>query len=161
WWTASGPFADPSKRPRATSPCLHPVQIPPTTARAPAPDGGTFRVLLAKTAIETSDDIHAYKPFVDGLRAVAILSVVAGHLELPGVSGGFVGVDVFFVISGYLIINQIAADIRNGRFGLWDFWARRALRILPAFLLVVSACLVLGVIVLVQYEYRAFADSFF
>jgi len=118
-------------------------------------------VLLAKTAIETSDDIHAYKPFVDGLRAVAILSVVAGHLELPGVSGGFVGVDVFFVISGYLIINQIAADIRNGRFGLWDFWARRALRILPAFLLVVSACLVLGVIVLVQYEYRAFADSFF
>src|SRR5262245_37999731 len=101
---------------------------------------GKFRVLLAKAAVETSDDIHAYKPFVDGLRAIAILSVVGGHLELPGMSGGFVGVDVFFVISGYLIINQIASDIRNGRFGLWDFWARRALRILPAFLLVVSAC---------------------
>jgi peptidoglycan/LPS O-acetylase OafA/YrhL len=118
-------------------------------------------VLLAKTAVETSDDIHVYKPFVDGLRAIAILSVVAGHLDLPGMSGGFVGVDVFFVISGYLIINQISADIRNGRFGLWDFWARRALRILPAFLLVVSACLALAVVVLVQYEYRAFADSFF
>lgn len=118
-------------------------------------------MLLAKSAVETSDDIHAYKPFVDGLRAIAILSVVAGHLDLPGVSGGFVGVDVFFVISGYLIINQIAADIRNGRFSLWDFWARRALRILPAFLLVVSACLVLAVVVLVQYEYRDFANSFF
>jgi peptidoglycan/LPS O-acetylase OafA/YrhL len=118
-------------------------------------------VLLAKTAVETSDDIHAYKPFVDGLRAIAILAVVVGHLELPGASGGFVGVDVFFVISGYLIINQIAADIGHGRFSLWDFWARRALRILPAFLLVVSACLVLAIVVLVQYEYRAFADSFF
>jgi peptidoglycan/LPS O-acetylase OafA/YrhL len=118
-------------------------------------------VLLAKTAVETSDDIHAYKPFVDGLRAVAILAVVAGHLDLPGMSGGFVGVDVFFVISGYLIINQIAADIRKGRFSLLDFWARRAFRILPAFLLVVSACLVLAAVVLVQYEYRDFANSFF
>src|SRR5262249_50767862 len=139
---------------------LHPGTIPRRTCRSHR-IGGPVRVLLAKTAVETSDDIHAYKPFVDGLRAIAIISVVAGHLELPGLSGGFVGVDVFFVISGYLIINQIAADLRNGRFGLWDFWARRALRILPAFLLVVSACLVLGVIVLVQYEYRAFADSFF
>jgi len=118
-------------------------------------------VLLTKTAVETSDDIRAYKPFVDGLRAIAILSVVVGHLELPGASGGFVGVDIFFVISGYLIINQIAADIRNRRFSLLDFWARRALRILPAFLLVVSVCLLLAVVVLVQFEYRAFADSFF
>lgn len=118
-------------------------------------------MLLAKSAVETSDDIHAYKPFVDGLRAIAILAVVVGHLELPGASGGFVGVDIFFVISGYLIINQIAADIRDRRFSLLDFWARRALRILPAFLLVVSCCLLLAVVVLVQYEYRAFADSFF
>jgi peptidoglycan/LPS O-acetylase OafA/YrhL len=118
-------------------------------------------VLLAKSAIETSDDIHAYKPFVDGLRAIAILSVVVGHLELPGASGGFVGVDVFFVISGYLIINQITADIRNRRFSMLDFWARRVLRILPAFLLVVSVCLLLAVIVLVQFEYREFAASFF
>ena len=117
-------------------------------------------MLLAKSAIETSDDIHAYKPFVDGLRAVAIVSVIAGHLDLPGASGGFVGVDVFFVISGYLIINQILADIRKGRFSLLDFWARRMLRILPAFLLVVSVCLLLAVVVLVQFEYREFAASF-
>src|SRR5262245_25723406 len=128
---------------------------------SPARERGAFRVLLAKSAVESSDDIHVYKPFVDGLRAIAILAVVVGHLELPGASGGFVGVDVFFVISGYLIINQIAADIRAGRFSVLDFWARRALRILPAFLLVASVCLALAVPVLVQYEYRAFADSFF
>src|SRR5262249_8234027 len=122
---------------------------------------GTLRVLLVKSAVEASDDIHAYKPFIDGLRAIAILSVVVGHLELPGASGGFVGVDVFFVISGYLIINQIAADIRNRRFSLLDFWARRVLRILPAFLLVVSVCLLLAVVVLVQFEYREFGSSFF
>ncbi|MBN8966627.1 MAG: acyltransferase, partial [Rhizobiales bacterium] len=48
-----------------------------------------------------------YLPFVDGLRAVAILSVVACHIGIPGLGGGYVGVDVFFVISGFLIINQI------------------------------------------------------
>src|SRR5258706_12911256 len=106
-----------------------PTEWDPITAPVScAPGKGTFRVLLAKSAIETSDDIHAYKPFVDGLRAIAILSVVVGHLELPGASGGFVGVDVFFVISGYLIINQITADIRNRRFSMLDFWARRVLR---------------------------------
>jgi len=118
-------------------------------------------VLLVKSAVETSDDIHAYKPFVDGLRAVAILSVVAGHLDLPGVSGGFVGVDIFFVISGYLIINQIVADIRAGKFSLLDFWARRVLRILPPFLLVASVCVLLAVAVLVHPEFREFGASFF
>ena len=147
---------------RGAGPSLHPGRFPPKTAAGAGIGQGYFKsVLLAKSAIETSDDIHSYKPFVDGLRAVAIVAVVAGHLDLPGASGGFAGVDVFFVISGYLIINQIAADIGNRRFSLWDFWARRALRILPAFLLVVSACLVLAAVVLVQYEYRAFADSFF
>ena len=56
-----------------------------------------------------TDDIFGCKPFVDGLRAVSILAVVTCHAGMPGIRGGFVGVDVFFVISGYLIINQIAA----------------------------------------------------
>lgn len=118
-------------------------------------------MLLAKPALETSDDIYAYKPFVDGLRAVAIVSVVAGHLDLPGWSGGFVGVDIFFVISGYLIINQILADIRARRFNSLDFWARRVLRILPPFLLMASACLVLATAVLVHTEFPEFGASFF
>lgn len=108
-----------------------------------------------------SSDIRAYKPFVDGLRAVAILTVVVSHLDLPWVAGGYVGVDIFFVISGYLIINQILADLDNRRFSLLEFWARRAWRILPAFLLVMLTVLVLVTTVFIQPEYKDFAKSFF
>ena len=118
-------------------------------------------MLLARSAVEASDDIHVYKPFIDGLRAVAIVSVIAGHLDLPGALGGFVGVDIFFVISGYLIISQIIADIGRRRFSLMDFWARRVLRILPSFLLVVSVCVPLAAAVLVHPEFREFGASFF
>jgi peptidoglycan/LPS O-acetylase OafA/YrhL len=109
----------------------------------------------------TLNDIRTYKPFIDGLRAIAITTVVASHVGLPVFSGGYVGVDVFFVISGYLIINQIVADIGNGRFGLLEFGARRAWRILPAFILVMMTCLVLVTTVFVQPEYKDFAQSFF
>ncbi|SHE85724.1 Peptidoglycan/LPS O-acetylase OafA/YrhL, contains acyltransferase and SGNH-hydrolase domains [Kaistia soli DSM 19436] len=74
-----------------------------------------------------------YKPHVDGLRAIAIVAAVAYHAEVPGFAGGFVGVDIFFVISGYLIINQILGQLAAGRFGIFDFYARRALRILPSY----------------------------
>jgi len=106
------------------------------------------------------NDVRTYKPFIDGLRAIAILTVVASHFGLPGFAGGYVGVDVFFVISGYLIINHIVADIGNGRFSLFEFGARRAWRILPAFLLVMMTCLVLVTTVFVQPEYKEFAQSF-
>jgi peptidoglycan/LPS O-acetylase OafA/YrhL len=109
----------------------------------------------------TPNDIRTYRPFIDGLRAIAILTVVGSHLDLPGFGGGYVGVDIFFVISGYLIINQIISDIENRRFRLFDFWARRAFRILPAFLLVMVTCLVLATTVFVQPEHKEFAQSFF
>src|SRR5205085_470753 len=80
-----------------------------------------------------------YLPFVDGLRAISILAVVAFHTGIPGLSGGFVGVDVFFVISGFLIINHITAELQAGRFSIARFYARRALRILPVFLIVIVA----------------------
>jgi peptidoglycan/LPS O-acetylase OafA/YrhL len=107
------------------------------------------------------NDIRAYKPFVDGLRAIAILTVVASHLDLPWLAGGYVGVDIFFVISGYLIINQILDDIENRKFSLLEFGARRAYRILPAFILVMLTTLLLVTIVFVQPEYKDFAQSFF
>lgn len=107
------------------------------------------------------DDIRGYKPFVDGLRAIAILTVVGSHVGVPGFAGGFVGVDIFFVISGYLIIGQIDADVAAGRFGFLDFAARRALRILPAFLLVMVTCLLLVSTVFVQANYDDFSDAFF
>jgi hypothetical protein len=56
--------------------------------------------------IDALNEARAYKPFIDGLRAIAILTVAGSHVDFPGLSGGYVGVDNFFVISGYLIIDQ-------------------------------------------------------
>ncbi|MFI2811640.1 acyltransferase family protein [Microbulbifer sp. JSM ZJ756] len=80
-----------------------------------------------------------YRRDIDGLRALAVLPVVFAHAGLPGFSGGFVGVDVFFVISGYLITGILVREIRQGRFSLADFYERRARRILPALFTVLSA----------------------
>lgn len=85
--------------------------------------------------------VLTYKPEIDGLRSVAVLSVLIFHLGFPYLPGGFTGVDIFFVISGYLITQIIAGDMQAGRFSLLDFYRRRALRILPplfALLLFVS-----------------------
>lgn len=95
----------------------------------------------------------AYRADVDGLRAIAIVSVVLYHVGMPGFPGGFVGVDVFFVISGFLITALLLRELRDtGSVDLLAFWARRARRLLPAFVLVVAATLVLGVLFLVPME---------
>jgi peptidoglycan/LPS O-acetylase OafA/YrhL len=86
--------------------------------------------------------LFAYRPDVDGLRAVAIVSVVLFHANMAYLPGGFTGVDVFFVISGYLITRIILTDVEAGRFSFSDFWARRARRLLPAlFFMLVSVTL--------------------
>lgn len=82
-----------------------------------------------------------YRREVDGLRALAVLPVILFHAGLAGFSGGFVGVDVFFVISGYLITTILVSDLVQGRFSIARFYERRARRILPAFFFVVLACL--------------------
>ena len=89
-----------------------------------------------------------YKPHVDGLRAVAVLLVVLYHVGVPGPRGGFVGVDVFFVISGYLITSLLFLEAQQGHIGLAAFYARRVRRLFPAMLVVVAATLVLGAIFL-------------
>jgi peptidoglycan/LPS O-acetylase OafA/YrhL len=73
-----------------------------------------------------------YRADIDGLRALAVIPVLLYHAGVPGFPGGFVGVDIFFVISGYLICGMIAGDIREGAFSLSNFYKRRMLRILPA-----------------------------
>jgi peptidoglycan/LPS O-acetylase OafA/YrhL len=79
-----------------------------------------------------------YRREIDGLRAVALLTVIMFHADFGVVSGGFVGVDVFFVISGYLITFRLLEEIEHNHFSLKNFYLRRILRILPALLLVLS-----------------------
>lgn len=86
----------------------------------------------------------AYRPEIDGLRALAVLPVILFHAGFPAFAGGFVGVDVFFVISGYLITSIILAEMRTGRFTITGFYERRARRILPALFFVMLACLPLA-----------------
>lgn len=79
-------------------------------------------------------------PALDGVRAVAVALVLADHGGIPGVSGGFLGVDVFFVLSGFLITSLLLEEFRNtGRIKLSDFWIRRARRLLPALLVMALA----------------------
>lgn len=86
----------------------------------------------------------AYRRDIDGLRALAILPVLAFHAKLPGFSGGFVGVDIFFVISGFLITGIIAREIDAGQFSILQFYERRARRILPALLVMIAIVLALA-----------------
>jgi peptidoglycan/LPS O-acetylase OafA/YrhL len=82
------------------------------------------------------------------LRAIAVLLVILYHYAVPGFRGGFVGVDVFFVISGFLITAHIDADIRAGRFSVLAFYERRMRRSLPALFAMYSLVLLAGTMVL-------------
>src|SRR3546814_18615786 len=82
-----------------------------------------------------------YRREIDGLRAIAVVPVIFFHAGFSAFSGGFVGVDVFFVISGYLITSIILREREQGRFSLLTFYERRAKRILPALFFVMLACL--------------------
>src|SRR5580765_2683801 len=82
---------------------------------------------------------HPYRADIDGLRGIAVVLVILFHAVRDVFVGGFVGVDVFFVISGYLITSIIWRESLDGRFTLQDFYARRCRRILPALVIVLSA----------------------
>jgi len=107
-----------------------------------------------------------YRGDIDGLRAVAVVLVVAFHAFPTVVSGGFVGVDVFFVISGYLITGIILSDLRSADFSFIGFYARRARRILPALWVVLAGVLAIGWSQLLPATYQslglhAFAGALF
>ena len=101
----------------------------------------------------------AYRRDIDGLRAVAVIAVVLFHFGIPGFAGGFVGVDVFFVISGYLITSIICRERASGHFSFVEFWVRRARRILPALVVMVVACLIVGWFLLVPRDYEELGRS--
>jgi peptidoglycan/LPS O-acetylase OafA/YrhL len=97
--------------------------------------------------------VTAFRPDVEGLRGIAVLIVVAFHCGIPGFSGGFVGVDVFFVLSGYLITGLLVNEIqRSSRLSLLHFYSRRLRRLLPASALTLVVTLVVGAIVLAPTE---------
>ena len=112
-------------------------------------------------ALETPDLIAAraaaaldFRPDINGLRALAVLGVVVFHADRAWLPGGFVGVDIFFVISGFLISRIILAQCAAGRFSLAMFYARRAKRILPALLLVVSFVWIAGWFMAAPTQFR-------
>lgn len=109
--------------------------------------------MLAENAFVIPRSAHAYRPDIDGLRALAVLAVLGYH-AFPGVvPGGFVGVDVFFVISGFLITGIILEEQRRDAFSFAGFYWRRIRRIFPALILVLAACLALGWRVLLPDEF--------
>ena len=100
-----------------------------------------------------------YRPEIDGLRALAVIPVVLFHAAVPGFGGGFVGVDVFFVISGYLITHIILREQRDREFTILNFYERRARRLLPALFSVMAVSIVVAWFVLPQHDLQAFFES--
>ena len=100
----------------------------------------------------------SYRADIDGLRAIAVLSVLAFHFGAP-IRGGFTGVDVFFVISGFLITQVLAAEISSGTFSVLGFYDRRMRRILPALLTMLAVALLVGRLMLSPGDYVTLARS--
>jgi peptidoglycan/LPS O-acetylase OafA/YrhL len=100
--------------------------------------------------------LHAdYRADIDGLRAIAVVAVVIHHAFPHLLPGGFVGVDIFFVISGYLISTIILRGLQSGRFGFGTFYVRRVKRIFPALVLVLATTMVMGWFRLIPTDYQA------
>lgn len=100
-----------------------------------------------------------YRADIDGLRALAVLAVVFFHAGFPYVEGGYVGVDIFFVISGYLITRIIAGEIAEGRFSLARFYERRIRRIFPALFTVLAATWCVSLYLLTPLDFKEFSAS--
>ena len=100
-----------------------------------------------------------YRKEIDGLRALAVIPVIMFHAGFSLFSGGFVGVDVFFVISGYLITSIIYSEIIDGRFSIIQFYERRVRRILPAFFFVICMSIPFAYLWMLPSEFKSFSQS--
>ncbi|MBK86314.1 MAG: hypothetical protein CMC86_03840 [Flavobacteriaceae bacterium] len=102
-----------------------------------------------------------YRPEIDGLRAMAILPVVFFHLGWPLFNGGYIGVDIFFVISGYLISTLIIKEIDSKKFSILKFYERRIRRIFPALFLVTVVTMLIGWFLMLPSDFKALSQSVF
>ena len=100
-----------------------------------------------------------FRPEIDGLRTVAVMLVILHHLGWDTLSGGYVGVDVFFVISGYLITSIVYAEIKEGEFSLVNFYKRRIIRLAPAYFLVLAITSLVAIIYMLPAEILNYAQS--
>ena len=105
--------------------------------------------------MSSSTSAPQYRPDIDGLRAIAIAAIVGFHAFPTLVPGGYVGVDVFFVVSGFLITTIIISGLERGTFSFTNFYIRRTKRILPALAVVLATCLMLGWLWLLPGEFMA------
>jgi peptidoglycan/LPS O-acetylase OafA/YrhL len=110
-------------------------------------------VLLSAGPVRQKETASAFRPDIEGLRGIAVLIVVAFHCGVRGFMGGFVGVDIFFVLSGYLITGHLVGEFdRTARISLIGFYARRVRRLLPASALVLAFTLIVGSVLLAPQE---------
>ena len=100
-----------------------------------------------------------YRPEIDGLRALAVLPVIFFHAGFDAFRGGFVGVDIFFVISGFLITSILVNDLQKNEFSLTEFYVRRARRILPALFFLMAVCIFLFLLVMLPHQIKYFSKS--
>lgn len=109
-------------------------------------------------AISLHND-QKYRPDIDGLRAIAVLAVIFYHFKVPFFTGGFIGVDVFFVISGYLITKGILSQQRIGRFNFSDFYTRRVRRLIPALLATIVASFIAAAFLFSPADFKQMSGS--
>ncbi|MEN5037350.1 acyltransferase family protein [Pseudomonas sp. TWI929] len=117
---------------------------------------------LSHANLADATSIHKaqnYRPDIDGLRAIAVLAVILYHFKVPFFSGGFVGVDVFFVISGYLITKGILSQQSKGRFDFGDFYTRRVRRLIPALLATIGASFVAAAFLFTPEDFKQMSGS--
>jgi len=103
--------------------------------------------------------VNKYRADIDGLRAVAVLIVLFYHVGFPLFSGGFIGVDIFFTISGFLITSIVLKDVSNGNFSFKAFYIRRAARLLPAYILLLIVVTIVGWFLMAPTAYEDFIKS--
>lgn len=100
-----------------------------------------------------------YRPEIDGLRALAVIPVILFHAGFSLFQGGFVGVDIFFVISGYLITSILITDLDNQKFSIISFYERRARRLLPALFFVLISSIPFAIFLFIPIDLKNFGQS--